>query len=82
VSQILVVGSVALDTIRTPFGEADDALGGSAVHFSAAAALFAPVGLVGVIGSDYPVDRLDFLTQRGVDLSGLEQAEGRRSQYS
>ncbi len=75
-SQILVVGSVALDTLRTPFGEADDALGGSAVHFAAAAALFAPVGLVGVVGSDYPVARLDFLTERGVDLSGLEQAEG------
>lgn len=79
---ILVVGSVALDTVETPFGRADDALGGSATFFSAAASLFGPVQLVGVVGSDYPVDALGFLAERGVDLSGLEQAEGESFRWS
>jgi sugar/nucleoside kinase (ribokinase family) len=79
---ILVVGSVALDTVETPFGRADDALGGSATFFSAAASLFGPVQLVGVVGADYPVEALGFLAERGVDLSGLEQAEGESFRWS
>ena len=79
---ILVVGSVALDTVETPFGRADDALGGSATFFSAAASLFGAVQLVGVIGDDYPVDALGFLAERGVDLSGLEQAQGESFRWS
>jgi sugar/nucleoside kinase (ribokinase family) len=79
---ILVVGSVALDTVETPFGRADDALGGSATFFSAAASLFGPVQLVGVVGSDYPVDALRFLAERGVDLAGLETAEGESFRWS
>ncbi len=79
---ILVVGSVALDTVQTPFGRADDALGGSATFFSAAASLFGPVELVGVVGSDYPVDALSFLAERGVDLAGLERAEGESFRWS
>lgn len=73
---LLVVGSVALDTVETPFGIATDALGGSATFFSAAASLFCGVNLVGVVGSDYPIEELRFLEQRGVDLSGLEQVIG------
>lgn len=73
---ILVVGSVALDGVETPFGEVDEEVGGSAVHFSAAASLLAPVQMVGVVGDDYPMDRLDFLRERGADLSGIETAEG------
>jgi sugar/nucleoside kinase (ribokinase family) len=73
---LLVVGSVALDSIETPFGSAHDALGGSATYFSAAASLFCPVQLVGVVGSDFPLHDLRFLERRGVDLAGLEQAEG------
>jgi len=79
---ILVVGSVALDTVETPFGRADDALGGSATFFSAAASLFGAVQLVGVVGDDYPVEALGFLAERGVDLSGLEQAEGESFRWS
>jgi len=79
---ILVVGSVALDTVETPFGRADDALGGSATFFSAAASLFGPVQLVGVVGSDYPVEALRFLADRGVDLAGLETAEGESFRWS
>jgi sugar/nucleoside kinase (ribokinase family) len=73
---ILVVGSVALDSVETPFGNAERVLGGSATFFSAAASLFAPVRVVGVVGDDYPLERLDFLTDRGVDLGGIEQASG------
>jgi sugar/nucleoside kinase (ribokinase family) len=79
---LLVVGSVALDTIETPFGIATDALGGSATFFSAAASLFCRVQLVGVVGSDYPVADLQFLAERGVDLSGLEQVEGESFRWS
>ncbi len=73
---VLVVGSVALDSVETPFGKADDVLGGSGTFFSAAASHFAPVQLVGVVGSDYPVEKLQPLTSRGVDLAGVERAEG------
>ena len=73
---VLVVGSVALDSVETPFGKADDVLGGSATFFSAAASLLTPVQLVGVVGTDYPMDRLEPLAERGVDLAGLEHADG------
>lgn len=73
---VLVVGSVALDSVETPFGKADDVLGGSATFFSAAASLLTPVQLVGVVGSDYPFERLDPLVARGVDIAGLERADG------
>jgi sugar/nucleoside kinase (ribokinase family) len=79
---LLVVGSVALDTIETPFGIAADTLGGSATFFSAAASLFGRVQLVGVVGSDFPVADLQFLTERGVDLSGLEQVPGESFRWS
>lgn len=73
---LLVVGSVALDSVYTPFGQTADALGGSAVHFSVAASLLHPVRVVGVVGSDYPVGQLDRLAPRGIDWSGVEHAEG------
>lgn len=73
---VLVVGSVALDSVETPFGRADDVLGGSGIFFSAAASHFTPVQLVGVVGRDYPMDQLTPLAERGVDLAGLEQADG------
>jgi sugar/nucleoside kinase (ribokinase family) len=74
---LLVVGSVALDSVETPFGARDDALGGSATYFSAAASLLAPVHVVGVVGSDFPLAQLDFLRRRGVDLDALERVPGR-----
>jgi sugar/nucleoside kinase (ribokinase family) len=73
---LLVVGSVALDSVYTPFGETADALGGSAVYFSVAASLLAPVRVVGVVGHDYPVDELERLAARGIDWSGVERADG------
>lgn len=75
-STVLVVGSVALDSVETPFGRADDVLGGSGTFFSSSASHFAPVQLVGVVGDDYPVDKLAVLAERGVDLAGVERATG------
>src|ERR671928_551265 len=72
----LVVGSVALDSVETPFGKAENVIGGSGTFFSAAAMHFAPVQLVGVVGTDYPVEKLEPLAARGVDLAGLERADG------
>lgn len=76
---LLVVGSVALDSIYTPFGETADALGGSAVYFSVAASLLSKVKVVGVVGDDYPVHELDRLAPRGIDWTGVERAKGELS---
>lgn len=73
---ILCVGSVALDSVETPFGKAERVVGGSAVYFTAAATLFNPVQVVGVVGDDYPMGELDFLARRGADLSGIEAVSG------
>ena len=73
---LLVVGSIALDSIFTPFGETADALGGSAVYFSVAGSILHPVQVVGVIGKDYPRHELESLAARGIDWGGVEQAEG------
>lgn len=66
------MGTVALDSVETPYGKVDEILGGSAMYFAAGASFFAPVRIVGVVGADFPTPRLDFLTQRGVDLRGIE----------
>lgn len=73
---VLVVGSVALDSVETPFGKADEVLGGSANYFAASASHQTSVQMVGVVGSDYPVEKLEPLKARGVDLAGVERAEG------
>lgn len=75
-NQVLVVGSVALDSVETPFGKADDVLGGSGTYFASSASHFAPVQLVGVVGDDYPLDLLQPLVERSVDLAGLEKVSG------
>ncbi len=72
----LVVGSMALDTVETPFGRAEEVLGGSASFFAAAASLYRPVQVVAVVGDDFPLAELDFLRERGVDLSGLRVVPG------
>src|SRR4051812_50213323 len=73
---LLVVGSIALDSIFTPFGETADALGGSAVYFSVAGSIFHPVQVVGVVGQDYPYHELEGLTAPGNEWSGGERAAG------
>lgn len=76
-NEIVVVGSVALDSVRTPFGEVVEALGGSASYFSFSARHYAPVALVAVVGDDFPAAHRGLFEARGVDLSGLETAAGR-----
>lgn len=73
---ILAVGSVALDAVETPAGRVDGVVGGSAVFFSAAASLLTGVRVVGVVGDDYPLARLRFLRERGVDFTGLDRRTG------
>ncbi len=83
---ILVVGSVALDSVRTPFGEAVEALGGSASYFSLSASHFAAVSMIAVVGEDFPAEHRARFESRGIDLSGLETAPGStfrwRGEYS
>jgi sugar/nucleoside kinase (ribokinase family) len=79
---ILVVGSVAFDTVKTPFGEVREALGGSAAHFSVAASFFTPVRLVAVVGEDFAAEHRQPLLERNVDLSGLTTAKGRTFRWS
>lgn len=74
--KITVVGSVALDSIKTPFGEVEEALGGSATHFSSAASFFTGVNLVAVVGSDFPDKHIDYLKSKGIDVDGLEVVDG------
>lgn len=69
---LLVVGSIAYDSIKTPHGEAADALGGSAVYFSLAASLLGPVRLVGVVGGDFEQRHVELLESRSIDTGGLE----------
>jgi len=74
---ILVVGSVAFDSVETPFGSGDDVLGGSATYFSTSASFFTGVQLVAVVGEDFPDEPRDFLSSRGVDLAGLQTRPGK-----
>lgn len=74
---VCVVGSVALDRVETPTGSAEQVLGGASTYFAVAASFFAPVNMVGVIGSDFPEAERRFLADRGINLDGLEQADGK-----
>jgi sugar/nucleoside kinase (ribokinase family) len=74
---LLVVGSVALDSVETPFGIKEEVLGGSATFFSTAASFFNPVQLVAVVGEDFPEAHVEFLRSRHVDLTGLVREKGR-----
>ena len=73
---ILVIGSVAFDSVETPFGRGDDVLGGSATYFSTSASFFTGVQLVAVVGEDFPEEPKEFLSSRGVDLAGLQTRPG------
>ncbi len=74
---ILVVGSVALDSVKTPFGGIKNALGGSATYFSTAASYFSDVKLVAVVGKDFSQKHMDFLRKRKIDISGLQIKNGK-----
>lgn len=74
---ILVLGTVALDTVKTPFGERERILGGSAAHFSMSARLFTNLSLVAVAGEDFPRKHIDFLAGKGIDLTSLTMIKGK-----
>jgi sugar/nucleoside kinase (ribokinase family) len=74
---LLVVGSVAFDSIRTPHGQVDDILGGAATYFSLAASCFTPVRVVAVVGEDFGEQHLSVFTSRAIDTTGLERAAGK-----
>lgn len=74
---ILVVGSVAFDSVETPFGHGHEVLGGSATYFSTAASFFTGVSLVAVVGEDFPEEHRAFLLSRNIDLTGLQVASGK-----
>ena len=76
-ASILVVGSVAFDSLKTPFGHAEEILGGSATYFSVAASYFSPVRVVAVVGSDFPDKDLNVFRKHQVDIRGLAQVTGR-----
>ena len=79
---ILVLGTVALDTVKTPFGRRRHMLGGSAAHFSMAARLFTQVNLVAIIGKDFPEKYIDFLKQKGIILTSLIRSEGKTFKWA
>ncbi|MGH7198389.1 MAG: PfkB family carbohydrate kinase [Candidatus Omnitrophota bacterium] len=76
-NRILAVGSVALDSVETPFGKAKDALGGSATFFSASARFFSPVSIVAVVGRDFPQKHLRLIRRLGVNTDGIEVQAGK-----
>lgn len=79
VPDLCVVGTLAFDDVETPSGRRQGVLGGSATYFSTAASSFCRVGLVGVVGDDFPAAHVDLLKRRGVDVSGLELRAGERT---
>src|SRR3989440_10611925 len=79
---ILVVGSVALDPVRTPTESADEILGGAASYFCLSASLFAPVRLVAVVGEDFPAEHKRLLESRNIDLSGLQVRPGKTFRWT
>ena len=74
---LLVVGSIALDSVKTPFGEVKEVLGGSATYFSVSASYFTDVKLVAVVGNDFPKEHCELLKKKNIDLTGLEHVKGK-----
>src|SRR3981081_4447305 len=79
---VLVVGSIALDTVKTPVEEHSDLLGGSASYAAAAASFFSPVKLVGVVGDDFPESEFDFWKSRKIDSKGVPRVKGKTFRWS
>jgi sugar/nucleoside kinase (ribokinase family) len=79
---IVVVGTVAFDTVETPFGKGENVLGGSATYFSTSASFFSDVSLVAVVGEDFPEEHLAFLRSREIDLQGLQRIPGKTFHWS
>src|SRR5919108_5805774 len=82
VEPILVVGSVALDTVHTPSESASEILGGGASYFCLSGSMFAPIRLVAVVGDDFPAAHRAMLESRGIDLTGLEGKKGKTFRWT
>ncbi len=80
--EVVIVGSIGLDNIETPFGKVIDTLGGSAIYSSIASSFFAETGVVGVIGTDFPEQRLKEMQRKGIDIKGIETVEGKTFRWS
>lgn len=78
-TDLVVVGSVALDSVKTPFGQVTEALGGSATYFAYAASFFTQVRMVAAVGAEFPREHLSLLDQRGVDISALQVVAGKKT---
>jgi len=79
---VLIVGSIALDTVKTPVEEHSDLLGGSAAYAAAAASFFSPVKLLGIVGSDFPESEFEFWKSRKIDVEGVQRVEGKTFRWS
>lgn len=79
---VLIVGSIGLDTVKTPVEEHSDLLGGSASYAAAAASYFSTVRLVGIVGSDFPQSEFDFWKSRKIDTAGVQRADGKTFRWS
>ncbi len=77
--KVVIVGTMAFDDVKTPFGEVVGALGGSATYASIACSLFAKPGIVSIVGGDFPKEHMKFLESRGIDLSGVEARKGAKT---
>src|SRR5207302_8658656 len=79
---VLVVGSIAIDTVKTPVEEHSDLLGGSASYAALAASFFSPVRLVGVVGDDFPKSEFDFWESRKIDSRGVQRVSAKTFRWS
>jgi hypothetical protein len=79
---VLIVGSIALDTVKTPVEEHADLVGGSASYAALSASFFSPVRLVGVVGNDFPASEFDFWKARKIDTDGVQRADGKTFRWS
>ena len=79
---VLVVGSIAIDSVKTQLEERREVLGGAASYASIGASFFSPVNLVGIVGTDFPSEHIELFTSRGINLDGMEMAEGRTFRWS
>src|SRR5688500_13780527 len=79
---VLIVGSIGLDTVKTPVEEHADLLGGSASYAALGASFFSPVNMVGVVGDDFPADHVELFRDRNIDLAGLQTVPGKTFRWS
>ena len=80
-ADVLVVGSIGLDTLETPFGKVREVLGGSASYFALSASFFTKIKMVSIIGSDFPEQHLDTLSLKGIDISGVEKVQSKNFRW-